>query len=125
VLTAGLAASSALCWLAVGAAQPAPSLSAFVAGGIPCALLTTAYALLPAGVLLWSLRRGAPLAAGGAGALGGSAGFLAGYLIMRIACSNDDPAHVATWHGLPVMLGIALCGAVGAWWLARWRGRRG
>jgi hypothetical protein len=122
-LAVALAMSSTLCWFSVGSATAPQSLAAFVAGGMPCAVATTAYALLPTGALLWALRRGAPLAPIRAGLLGGSGGFLAGYLIMRIACPHDDPAHLLAWHGLPAGIGIAACAAAGAWWLAGWRRR--
>jgi hypothetical protein len=123
-LAVALAMSSTLCWLGDGSAHAPASMAAFIAGGVPCTLATAAYALLPTAALLWALRRGAPLEPIRTGVLGGSAGLLVGYLIMRIACSNDDPAHILTWHGLAVGLGIAACVAAGAWWLPRWRGGR-
>lgn len=124
MVAAALAMSSGLWWLGIETPPAAASLASFVQQGVPCALLTATYALLPTAALLWALRRGAPLQPVRAGALGGAAGFLAGYLIMRIACTNDDPAHLATWHGLPVLLGIAACAGAGSWWLSHWRGVR-
>jgi hypothetical protein len=97
--------------------------AAFIAKGVPCALRTAALALLPCLALLWAVRRGAALAPRRAAALSGGAGFLVGYLLVRVLCSVDEPAHLLAWHAAPVALGVALAAAAGGWWVAGWRTR--
>ena len=101
--------------------HPAPGPDAFVARGLPCAERTLALALLPALAALWAVRRGAPLAPRRAAALAGGAGLLGAYLLMRLLCSVDQPAHLMVWHVLPIVAGVAVAASAGGWWLARWR----
>jgi len=116
-----LAALPIAFWLGGPASEAELPLRVFIERGIPCAVLTLALALLPSLALLWAVGRGAPLAPRRAGAWAGAAGFLTGYLLMRIFCPLNDPAHLLIWHVGPVALGIGACAALGSWWLARWR----
>ncbi|HSP96044.1 MAG TPA: NrsF family protein [Candidatus Dormibacteraeota bacterium] len=100
--------------------HPAPGPEPF-SNGVRCAVRTVALALLPGLAMLWAVRRGAPLAPRRAAALGGGTGLLSAYLLMRLLCSVDQPAHLFVWHVLPVVAGVALAAAAGGWWLARWR----
>ena len=99
----------------------APGPPSFVANGIPCAERTVALALVPVLAMLWAVRRGAPLAPRRAAALSGGAGFLIAYVLMRILCSVDEPAHLLVWHVLPIAGGVGVAAAAGGWWLSRWR----
>ncbi len=115
VVACAVALSPMLFWHA------APGPASFVANGIPCAERTVVLALLPALAMLWAVWRGAPLAPRRAAALSGGAGFLIAYVLMRVLCSVDEPAHLLVWHVLPIAGGVALAAAGGGWWLSRWR----
>jgi len=108
-------------WLDRPASQAEWPLHAFIQRGLPCAEHTVALAILPSLVLLWAVHRGAPLAPRRAAAWAGGAAFLSSYVLMRVFCPADDPAHLLIWHVAPMVAGIAVCAAAGSWWLARWR----
>jgi hypothetical protein len=118
---AALAALPIAFWLGASPTEAELPLRLFVERGIHCAELTMALALLPSLALLWAVGRGASLAPRCTGAWAGGAGFLTGYLLMRILCPLNDPIHLMVWHVGPVALGIGACAALGSWWLARWR----
>ncbi|HYY05649.1 MAG TPA: NrsF family protein, partial [Candidatus Limnocylindria bacterium] len=116
--------------LAWGPAGAEVALGQFVRAGWRCFLMTALLATPPLAVLLWALRRGAPLAPASAGALAGAGALLASAAAMRIACPVDDPLHLIAWHMVPILLGVALSAFAGAAWLGRWwlrpsRGGRG
>jgi len=117
-LALAVALSPMLLWHA--ASGPA----SFIANGVPCAERTLALALLPAVAMLWAVRRGAPLAPRRTAALSGGAGLLTAYLLMRVLCPVDEPAHLLAWHVLPIVAGIGLAAAAGGWWISGWRPRR-
>jgi hypothetical protein len=94
-------------------------LANFVYTGVPCAIRTGVFALIPWVALLWAVKRAAPLAAAAEGALTGAAALLFSSALMRAYCPLDDRAHVLIWHLLPALLGVAISVCVGAVLLRR------
>ena len=88
-----------------GDQPPAPQ----PAHGIECLLCIALFAVLPAGWLLYCLRKQASTHA----ALAGSAALLAaasaGCLALRLSEQADSALHLIAWHYLP-LLGFALLG---------------
>ncbi len=84
-----------------------------------CLTLIPALGIVPLGVIIAALRRGAPTRPG-------LAGFCAGVLAGGIAatlyaanCTDDSPLFVATWY--PIAIGtLGLVGSVLGHWFARW-----
>lgn len=75
--------------------------------------------VLPLGLLLWQMRRGASIAPMRAGALAGLAvgcGVAAGYSLF---CTKDNPIFYVTWYGVAVLIVTGL-GAVAGARLLRW-----
>jgi Negative regulator of sigma F len=70
-----------------------------------------------------ALRRGAPLAAGVAGALVGGAAFMIAFGVMRVACRLDELLHLLVFHALPVVVGVLCSVLVGLLLFPRWRPR--
>ncbi len=101
------------------------SLAQLVALGWPCAAHAAAVAAAPWALLLIALRRGAPLAPGVAGALGGLAAFCIAAAALRLTCPVDTRWHLLVWHLAPVALAAGLSFWIGILWLSRWRERRG
>ncbi len=99
--------------LLVQASDPASLIGA--RHGIRCALAGSAAAALIGGVLLFWLRRGAPVSLTRAGVfLGVGAGAL-GSAIYGLSCPLDDLQHLGIWHFLPV----AVCALIGAFAVPR------
>lgn len=83
----------------------------FWLGSLLCLDITLSWAAAPLLLLALSLRRAFAAHATGRSALVGAAlGLLSGGAI-NLHCSNVDPWHMATGHGLPVLM-AALLGAV-------------
>jgi hypothetical protein len=99
-------------------------LSTFLAAGLHCLRNTALMALLPIGLLLVTLRRGAPVAPGRAGLLAGAAGWLLAYLFVRLTCPLEDALHLWAWHLGPVVAAAGGAAALGAVWLDRWKRTR-
>lgn len=84
-----------------------------------CLGLISGLSLLPLGVLLLMMRRGAsaaPMQAGAMGGLGVAGGIAAGYSLF---CVMDNPLFYVTWYGVAIAAITAL-GAVAGGWLLRW-----
>ena len=103
---------AALALLALHPVDTSLSIDTFVGHGFPCAVSTAMLSVLPTIWLLVATLRGFPLAPSRAGLIGGAAGFLVGFTMMRFLCILDDPLHVLAWHWLPVLLGSAVSAAV-------------
>jgi hypothetical protein len=88
--------------------------STFLDAGLPCALGTFLFAAVPWLVLLWAVKRGAPLSAGFDGALIGTAAFFSSFAIMRVNCPIDEVTHLLVWHFLPTLTGVALSAWAGS-----------
>ena len=95
----------------------------FIHQGLPCVFGIAMFASLPLLVLLWAVKRGAPLAAGFGGALAGAGAFLFSFAFMRVNCPIDEGLHLLMWHFLPALLGVAISAGAG-FLLLRRRGRR-
>ncbi|MEO7222628.1 MAG: NrsF family protein [Devosia sp.] len=87
------------------------SMSATGKNGFYCLTVVPALGIVPLGLAIWALRRGAPTRPG-------LAGFCAGLLAGGIAatfyaanCTDDSPLFVATWY--PIAIGGL--GFLGAW----------
>lgn len=95
------------------------SMSATGKNGFYCLTVVPALGIVPLGLAVWALRRGAPTRPG-------LAGFCAGLLAGGIAatfyaanCTDDSPLFVATWY--PLAIGaLGLLGAVLGRRFARW-----
>jgi hypothetical protein len=85
----------------------------FIHEGLPCAFGIAMFASLPLLALFWTVRRGAPLAGGAAGALAGAGAFMFSFAWMRISCPIDDGLHLFMWHFLPALIGVALSAGAG------------
>ncbi|MBA4351590.1 MAG: DUF1109 domain-containing protein [Rhodobacter sp.] len=84
-----------------------------------CLGLISGLSLLPLGVLLLMMRRGAsaaPMRAGAMAGLGVAGGIAAGYSLF---CVMDNPLFYVTWYGVAIAAITAL-GAVAGGWLLRW-----
>ena len=122
VLAIGLVAAAA----AVSFYRPVHaelSMAQFFHMGLGCAARTFLIALAPWCALVMAIRRGAPLAGAAAGALSGAAAFVLAFGIMRAACPMDELLHLVVWHGVPVLVGVAVSALVGFLWLSRWGAR--
>lgn len=124
MLSAGLLAGPALLGLGVIAElwtldSAGWSMAAGGKNGFLCLTVIPALGVIPLGLIIGALRRGAP-------ARPGFAGFCAGLLAGGIAatlyaanCTDDSPLFVATWY--PIAIGmLALLGTVLAHRFARW-----
>lgn len=95
------------------------SMAATGKNGLLCLTVIPALGIVPLGLIIGALRRGAPTRPG-------VAGFCAGILAGGIAatfyaanCTDDSPLFVATWY--PVAIGmLAVVGAVLGQRFARW-----
>lgn len=96
------------------------SLETFVATGSPCFLMTVTIAAAPWVGLMLLIRRGASVIPGRAGLFAGLAAFLVGAAAMRAVCPLEDPMHLLSWHGLPLVLGAGLSSVLGAALLGAW-----
>lgn len=84
-----------------------------------CLGLISSLSLLPLGVLLVMMRRGAsaaPVQAGAMAGLGVASGIAAGYSLF---CVMDNPLFYVTWYGVAIAAITAL-GALAGGWLLRW-----
>jgi hypothetical protein len=84
-----------------------------------CLGLISSLSLLPLGVLLLMMRRGAsgaPVRAGAMAGLGVAGGVAAGYSLF---CVMDNPLFYVTWYGVAIAAVTALGGLAGGW-LLRW-----
>jgi hypothetical protein len=73
----------------------------------------------PLAVFLWALRYSAPTNPAFAGSV---AGLLAGGIAATFyaaQCTDDSPLFVAMWYTIAVII-LAILGAIGASWFARW-----
>lgn len=84
-----------------------------------CLGLISSLSLLPLGLLLAMMRRGAsaaPVQAGAMAGLGVASGIAAGYSLF---CVMDNPLFFVTWYGVAIGAITAL-GALAGGWLLRW-----
>lgn len=84
-----------------------------------CLGLISSLSLLPLGLLLWMMRRGAsaaPVQAGAMAGLGVASGIAAGYSLF---CVMDNPLFYVTWYSVAIAAITALGGVMGGW-LLRW-----
>jgi hypothetical protein len=107
-------------WLfAVGLPSPHPPEAGpfgFWLGSLLCFDITLSWAAAPLLLLTLSLRRAFAAHATGRSALVGAAlGLLSGAAI-NLHCANVDPRHMATGHGIPVLIAALL----GAFLVVRW-----
>lgn len=86
-----------------------------------CERRTTMLALPPVALLMFALRRGAPVAGAMSGSLAGAAAFLLASANMRLICPADSCLHLIVGHALPAVAGIAVSAVLGMTWLRRWR----
>ena len=86
---------------------------------LSCLLLVPLLSLAPLGVMLASLRHGAPSQPGRAGALAGLLAGGIGATFYATHCVDDSPLFVTAWYGLGVAIITAL-GAVLGRRLLRW-----
>lgn len=85
----------------------------FIHKGQRCALEIALFAAVPLMMLLWAVRRGAPLTRGRAGALAGAGAFLFSFALMRVICPIDESLHLFVWHLLPALIGVVLSAGAG------------
>jgi len=119
-----LAAAPALIAMAVVVelfALPSDTWSANLVGtnGLVCLTYISLIGIGPLAIFLLALRHGAPTKPAFAGAV---AGLLAGAIAATLYaahCTNDSPLFVATWYTIAIA-GLAILGAIGASWYARW-----
>ena len=78
-----------------------------------CVLSIAATALSPAALVLWMLRRAAPLDATRTAGFAGLASLAAGALGTQFVCANDAAAHHLVWHFIPIVL-LTLASTLGA-----------
>jgi hypothetical protein len=100
--------------------RPPPMAGDSAARGLGCLEKTVALAGVPWLLVVLTLRRGGSVTPAASGALAGAAAFLLANVAMRLVCPNDAPAHVVTWHLLPVVAASMLSAALGAAWFGRW-----
>jgi hypothetical protein len=111
-LTAGVAVFTAAAALE-HTVDPGTPVQTFLRHGIPCALGTLGLAMIPGAAMLFSLRRGAPLAPARSGALAGAGALLLAYLAMRLHCPIDEGFHLLAWHAIPIVPIIAATSGIG------------
>lgn len=87
--------------------------------GPMCLGAALAASLLSALVLVYWLRRGAPVSPASAGMQVGVASTALGSFAFGLSCSADGAAHLGIWHVLPVVVG-ALAGRFFLPLLLRW-----
>lgn len=119
-------------FLAIGAAAVAAVIWAWVAtppGGrqmalvgktmVTCLVTIPLLSILPVGVILASLRRGATTAPALAGLAAGLGGGGLSAMVYALHCTEDSPLFYVTWYGLAIG-GVTLAATlIGARWL-RW-----
>ncbi|MES2843603.1 MAG: DUF1109 domain-containing protein [Pseudomonadota bacterium] len=86
---------------------------------LPCLLSIPALAVVPLGVALVALRRGASTAPRLSGALAGLGAGAAATAVYALHCTEDSPLFYVTWYGLAILLVTALGAALGQR-LLRW-----
>lgn len=107
-LAAGAILSIAQTQLAIGV-----PVTDFISAGVHCAGSSIVIAVVPAWTLVWAIGRGAALHPAWAGATGGLAATIWTYLLMQLRCRSDETAHLIMWHGVPLVLVIAVSAAIG------------
>lgn len=93
------------------------SLAEFLRIGLPCALSIFVIAMPSWLILLWLVKRGAPMRARLSGLLVGAGALSLSFATMRIACPIDEPLHLLTWHLLPAIMLTVLSAIAGTIWL--------
>jgi hypothetical protein len=106
----GLAAAMAL---AVGILYPWKIEGPFVAWGAACTVPGTLFAVPPALAFLLILRQGAILSPGAVGASAGFLAGLAGAIGLHLQCWVVEAPHVLVWHLAVPVIGAALGYLVG------------
>ncbi len=78
-----------------------------VHSGLDCALCITLFAPLPAGLMLWQIRRGATVMPQRTGLLALLVAGSVGHLLLKFVEANDGVLHLLTYHLLPILaLGV-------------------
>lgn len=81
--------------------------------GLECSLCITIAALVPAGVLLYLVRKGATTQPRRSGFLALLAAASLGHLLLKFAEANDHVPHFLLWHLLPIVVLGLLGGGLG------------
>ena len=72
--------------------------------GVNCVRNLFVLCLLPGLLLVWSIRKAAPMDLRTAGLLIGSSACLLAISGVQLICRNSDPMHVLVWHVTPVLI---------------------
>lgn len=87
--------------------------------GLKCLVMGAGSGLLTAAVLVWWLRRGAPISPDKAGLLVGIAAGSIGTFAYSLHCSISDFVHIGLWHSATVVM-TAIIGRLFVPRLVRW-----
>lgn len=94
--------------------RPGPGLGEQLAHALPCVVMGTLAAIVPAAIGLLALRGAAPVGAWRiALAVGGAAGALAGG-VLHLRCAVVGAPHVGLVHGAMMVAPALLCAPIGA-----------
>lgn len=108
-------------WVWAFAAMPAGGRQMAIVGKTMAGCLTTIplLAILPTGVVLATLRQGAPVRPVLAGAVAGLAGGGLAAAVYALHCTEDSPLFYVTWYGTAI-LGVSAVSALVAGRVLRW-----
>ncbi|MCC6362064.1 MAG: DUF1109 family protein [Bryobacterales bacterium] len=106
--------------LGVAALFPPGGVQRFIARGVPCMASGVVVALASSLVILLVARKGYAGSLSSIGALLGGSGALVGFVVLQLHCPILKASHLAVWHGLIIVIPIAVGFAAG-WLFSRIR----
>ena len=86
-----------------------------------CGMRTLAIAVVPWGLLLIAIRRGAPVRVTSAATYAGAASLLFATAVLRLACPDDGSVHWLTWHVGTAAVATICATPLATTWLQTWR----